>query len=281
MDIVRKLRRLESRLARTVDEASQKMTPAGKREPLEILYAIVDAAEKRIEPAGRGKFVFPFNRITIRMAVDCRETRARFEAVLGSEPPLYDRIIERLQAAGCELTGLNVETTYVDRAESHWTNSEFHVEFDRLDGPPQPAWQSTVAHPSLKLTILRGTTETPTYVFTMSRINIGRCADVRDNRNRLIRTNHVAFAEHAGEPNLSVSRHHAHIDGIASPGEYRLCDDRSAHGTNVLRNGKTIAVPSGPRGVRLQSGDEITLGEARLHVEIKTHIGHPGGVPGR
>jgi hypothetical protein len=37
-----------------------------------------------------------------------------------------------------------------------------------------------------------------------------------------------------------------------------------------LRDGRTIPVPPGPRGVRLESGDEITLGEARPHVEIET-----------
>src|SRR5262249_35686441 len=150
-----------------------------------------------------------------------------------------------------------------------WTASEFNLEFDRFAGPPQPNLQSDVAQPTLKLTIVQGATEKPTYVFTSSRINLGRCADVRDNRNRLIRTNHVAFDESAGESNLSVSRQHAHID-CTSRGDYRLCDDRSLHGTSVLRNGKTIAVPPGPRGVRLQSRDEISLGEARLQVEIET-----------
>src|SRR5262249_6889969 len=115
----------------------------------------------------------------------------------------------------------------------------------------------------------KGATEKPSYVFTQSHINLGRCPEVRDNHNRLIRTNHVAFEECAGEANLSVSRHHAHIGYTASPAEYRLCDDRSAQGTGVLRNGKTIVVPPGPRGVRLQSGDEITLGEGRLFVEIE------------
>jgi hypothetical protein len=245
------------------------MTKRGTREPLEILYAIADAAERRIEPAGRGKFVFPFNRIRICIAADSLETRARFEAVFGSEPTVHDRIVERLHAAGCEFTSLCIDTTYVEQAESHWTNSQFDVEFDRIDILLRPTSQSTEAHPTLKLTIVQGTAERPAYVFTTSRINIGRRADVRDNRNRLIRTNHVAFAESGEEPNLSVSRHHAHIDGTASPREYRLCDDRSAHGTSVLRNGKTLAVPSGPRGVRLQSGDEISLGEARLRVEIE------------
>src|SRR5262245_53870903 len=104
MDILRKLRRLESKLSRTVDEAAQKIPTAGTSEPLEILHAIVDAAERRIEPAGRGKFVFPFNRIHIRIAANSRETRARFEAVFGSEPPLHDRIVERLHSAGCDST---------------------------------------------------------------------------------------------------------------------------------------------------------------------------------
>src|SRR5262245_56366510 len=268
MDILRNLRRLESNLTTTVDEAAQKMTQARTREPLEILHAIVDVAEKHIEPAGRGQYVFPFNEIKISIAADSRETRARFEAVLGSDPCLRDRIIERLQAAGCVLNGLDINMTYVDRSEAHWTAAEFNIEFDRLSVPPQPTPQAELAHQSLKLTIVQGETERPTYVFATSRINLGRCAEVRDNRHRLIRRNDVAFAESAGQPNLSVSRQHAHIECIASGGDYRLCDDRSLHGTSVLRNGKTIAVPPGPRGVRLQSGDEISLGEARLYVEI-------------
>jgi hypothetical protein len=252
-----------------VDEATQKMTKRSAREPLEVLHAIVDAAEKRIEPAGRGKYVFPFNQINISIATDSRETRARFEAVFGSEPPLRERIVERLQAAGCRSTGLSVNTTYVDRSESHWTTPQFHVEFDGLAGDPQPRpTQSDAPHQSLKLTVVKGKTERPAYVFTMSRINLGRALEVRDNRDRLIRTNHVAFAESGGEPNLSVSRQHAHIEYAPAPGEYRLRDDRSTHGTGVLRDGKAIAVPPGSRGVRLQSGDEITLGDARLLVEI-------------
>src|SRR5688572_5800078 len=102
MDILGNLRRLESRLVRTVDEAAHKVTQAGPREPLEILHAIVEAVEKRIEPAGRGKYVFPFNRIEVFIPAGSHETQARFEAVLESEPSLHDRIGERLRASGCE-----------------------------------------------------------------------------------------------------------------------------------------------------------------------------------
>jgi hypothetical protein len=272
MDILRTLRRLESRLARTVDSAAQKMTPAGRREPLEVLHAIVDSVEKRIEPAGRGKYIFPFNQIRISIAAGSRETRARFEAVLESEVPLQDRIVQALQAAGCPSTSLHITTCYVEQPEPEWPTSDFTVEFDRVTVLPQAEPQTNDAQHSLKLTIVHGAAQKPAYVFTASRINLGRCPEVRSDRNRLIRMNHVAFVESAEEPNPSVSRHHAHIDCLANGHEYRLCDDRSAHGTSVQRNGLTIPVPPGPRGVRLQSADEIMLGEARLLVEILERI---------
>jgi pSer/pThr/pTyr-binding forkhead associated (FHA) protein len=91
---------------------------------------------------------------------------------------------------------------------------------------------------------------------------------VRDSRNRLIRTNDVVFKDGAGAVNETVSRRHAHIDRGESAGDYRLFDDRSAHGTAIVRNGKTVSVPASSRGVRLQSGDEIVLGEARVRVKM-------------
>src|SRR5437867_6823892 len=92
MDILRKLRGLETRLAKTVNETAEKMTPSNPREPLEILHAIVETVEKRIEPAGRGRYVFPFNQIRICIAADSSQTRARFEAVFESEPSVQQRI---------------------------------------------------------------------------------------------------------------------------------------------------------------------------------------------
>ena len=53
MDILRNLQRLESRLAKKVNETAQKMTPSNPREPLEIVHAIMETVEKHIEPAGR------------------------------------------------------------------------------------------------------------------------------------------------------------------------------------------------------------------------------------
>ena len=100
------------------------------------------------------------------------------------------------------------------------------------------------------------------------RIDIGRSAEVRDHRNRLIRTNHVVFTEGEGGVNETVSRAHAHIDYEPRTGGFRLHDDGSEHGTGIIRGGKTISVLRGTRGVRLQPDDEVVLGEARVRIKF-------------
>src|SRR5262245_50143522 len=181
MDIIRRLRGFESRIAKTVDAAAQRTSPA-TREPLEIVHAIVEAVEKRVEPAGRGKYVFPFNQVSVRIAAGSRETQARFEAVLASEPCLQDRVFQALDAAGCDSAPLTIDIAYLDQPEAGWMTPQFHIDFDRIAIPATTPQQRI-----LKLTTLQGTSDEPAYVFTMSRINLGRCPEVRDSSNRLIR----------------------------------------------------------------------------------------------
>ena len=108
------------------------------------------------------------------------------------------------------------------------------------------------------------------YSFAAPRIDVGRGAEVRDHRNRLIRTNHVVFTEGGGDVNQTVSRTHGHIAYEPLSGHFRLHDDGSEHGTAVVRGGRTISVLRGTRGVRLQSDDEVVLGEARVRIRLRT-----------
>ena len=114
---------------------------------------------------------------------------------------------------------------------------------------------------------MKGSADQRAYAFTGGRVDIGRRAEVLDQKQRLIRTNQVAFSDDAGEENRTVSRRHAHVEFVETERCYRIWDDRSAHGTSIVRGGKTIKVPAGVRGTRLEAGDEIALGEARLKVE--------------
>jgi len=266
MDVLGKARRLESRIARRLDSAAQDFMGSGAREPLEIVYSIVEAVEHEIQPGGRGRRTFPFNRVTVSVLAPSREARARFEAVFGGEPALRERIADRLRSAGCEAVDLVVDVVYVTRGQKNWRDPGFHVDFARVTPVDARDASRGPAPARIELTVSRGVAERRAYAFMAGRIDLGRCAEVRDSRNRLIRTNHVAFAEGSGDVNQSVSRQHAHI-GYAS-GDYRLYDDRSAHGTSILRNGRTVAVPTGSRGVRLRSGDEIVLGEARVRIRF-------------
>jgi len=266
MDILAKARQLESKLARTVDRAAQQWSKSGPRGPLEVVHGILDAVDERIEPAGRGTHVFPFNKVKATIVAVSPDARARFAGVLDGSPTLQERISKKLRDAGCDVHGLQVKVAYVAQADQAWTSPEFHVDFSRgaVQEPP-PAEPAAVRE--LTLTVINGSAEQPAYTLTLDRINLGRCTEVRDHRNHLLRTNHVAFTDAAGAINETVSRAHAHIDCHRN-GELRLFDDRSAHGTSIVRNGKTIGVPAGSRGVRLEPGDEVVLGEARLRVKL-------------
>lgn len=268
MGIVERARTLESRISRALSQAAENAVGSSVREPLEIVHAIVGEAERQIVSAGRGARVFPFNRIDVEVVASSVDARARLEAVLCGDPSLQDRLFERLRSVGCEVTDIRVDVAYVAQSAPGWRDSQFHVAFDRVAPVVAVAIEPMLAR--IEITVLRGTAERRTYSFAAPRIDFGRGAEVRDQRNRLLRTNHIVFVEGWPGENQTVSRRHAHIVCDRSAGDYRLHDDGSEHGTGIVRDGRTIPVPSGSRGVRVRSGDEIVLGEARMSIRIET-----------
>ena len=270
MNLLRRARDLEAKLAGTLDRTVGEFVRSGAREPVEIVHAIVEAVQAEIQSSGRGRRVFPFNRIALTILAASRDGRARFEAILADQPTLRDRILATLAAASCHVGDLDVTVDYESKPRKHWRTPEFDIEFERVAKPERPApTPGPAPAPRIELTILHGAAERRTYAVPAStRIDIGRCAEVRDSRHRLIRTNHVAFVEGSNGVNQSVSRCHAHISYDPAAPCFRLHDDGSEHGTGVVRRGRTLAVPRGARGVRLESGDEIALGDARLRVKF-------------
>ena len=269
MSVRDKARRLESRVARAVEDAVQRVVGDAPRQPLEIVEGVVEAAVQQVQPAGRGGCIFPFNRIVVQVAARTPVERARFAALVETSPSLTDRILERLAAAGCAVPALQVTVDYPPEPEPTWAARGYEVTFERAEfrSRPRPVRQPDPLR--IELSVQNGTAKRKSYVFVGGRIDVGRRVEVVDNHQRLIRTNHVAFAEDDSATNRSVSRKHAHISYDAASAEYRVHDDGSAHGTAVLRGGRTIRVPPGARGARLQSGDAIMLGEARLRVKIQ------------
>ena len=274
MDFAGKAQKIERKLARSLDAAIGELVGRDEPAPLEMVHAVLDRAEREIQEIGRGRRVFPFNTVRVLVVAGARdrEARARIDAVIAGPPSLADRLAERLAAAGCTRTPTATEVVYVKQRGDDWQDARFHVLFDRVErgaSPPASASASaaTAAVPRIKLTVVKGSAAQRVSVFTGGRVDIGRRAEVLDQRQRLIRTNQIAFMEDGGAENQSVSRRHAHIE--FADGCYRIRDDGSAHGTSLVRAGRTIKVAAGTRGTKLSSGDEIILGHARLKVAIE------------
>jgi hypothetical protein len=270
MDVLRRARRLESRIAARLDDAAKVFSRSRTRSPLEIVHAILNAVEQQIEPTGRGTRVFPFNRLELTVVGSSPEARGRLEALFAGDTPLRTRILDRLRSARCSPADVVVEIRYVDHAEANWRSPEFDLQFARV-AEREGEGQALEPQPGqIEIRVLHGAMDRWSYSFAAPRIDVGRGAEVRDHRNRLIRTNHVVFTEGGGDVNQTVSRTHGHIAYEPLSGQFRLHDDGSEHGTGIVRAGKTIAVVRGARGVRLQSDDEVVFGEARVRIRLRT-----------
>ena len=195
MDFTSKARKLEQRISRTVDAAVVEFVGRSTTSPIEMVHSVLDRAEAEIQEIGRGRRVFPFNRVRVQVIAGDKESRARMAAVTNGPPSLSDRLIDRLRSSGCAIDTLEATVVHVRRRGADWTDAEFHVDFDRTEvSAARPASPDHAANAivRLKLTVLKGTAEHRTYAFTSGRVDIGRRSDVVDQRQRLIRTNHAA-----------------------------------------------------------------------------------------
>jgi hypothetical protein len=264
-DLVGGAKRLESVLAARVEGAARRVTRTTSRAPLEIVYAIVDAIEQEAQPAGRGRRVFPFTVVRVSLAAATPRVKAHLQAALDGPPDLAARILGRLHAAGCASPAPTVTLAFVPRARQDWPQPEFHLEF--ATPPAAPVEPAAAASVRLELDVMHGAAAQPSYTFTAFPIAIGRGAEVHNAHRQLIRRNDVAFRDGGDAITSTVSRRHARIERDAATGALRLYDEGSAQGTNVVRQGRVFVVPCGARGLRLEPGDEIALGQARLSVK--------------
>ena len=267
MRLGRKAQSAETNVGRAVDTLVERLVGRPPRQPLEILHALLEDVERQVQPAGRGTWVFPFNRLTVELLAPTREVKARLMGVIGDAESLKARIAEKLQPS-CHLGPLVVRVRYRASGGEKWSRPEYHLELEQIEMTPAVNSVAPAASLSIELTVTNGAADRRRFIFTADRIEIGRGPEVLDSRQRLLRRNQIAFSEDGSDANQTVSRRHAHVSYREASREYRVYDDNSARGTSIVRNGGTIPVPCGSRGVRLQSGDELVLGQARLRIRI-------------
>ena len=231
--------------------------PAESDELLLVHRAILEEVEGKVQTVQRGKRIFPYNHLRVRLVSPDSARRALFEAAFaGEDRRLEHDLRECLEGAGCDVPGgfaVEIETA-----------EEGAKGFEILYG------MSTAARttPAARLVVVRGKANQESFPLGAARINIGRRAELTDSVERVIRRNDVVFEEGADEANATVSRGHAHVRLDRESSGYRICDDSSEYGTRIFREGRSIEVPpGGTRGERLRAGDEIYLGRACLRFE--------------
>jgi len=232
---------------------------------IEIRHAVLDEVEAAVEPAGRGERLFPYDRLVLRIASPEPRRRTLLEMTL-RDRRFLDELRARVRRAGAEPpAALTLVVEGLPEPAEDWGDPRYALELGfseartAASGPDGP--------PAAHLRVTRGRASRLSYDLRRGRINIGRLADVLDDDERLVRRNDVAFDDDGDEVNLTVSRAHAHLSHEPETGSWRVVDDGSAHGTRVFREGRSIEVARGSRGVRLQPGDEVYCGQACLKFE--------------
>jgi hypothetical protein len=235
----------------------------GAKEVLEIRRDILEDVRDKIKPVGQGKTLFRYDSVAIRIGAQNAEEQGLRHAALSESGDLERDIAALLTEAGCpKPAGFAVTVEVVEDAELAAAARPFHIDYASRKGAPKPAG---AARPTIKLTVVRGEAEATEYVISVERVNIGRLKEVVGERDGLRRRNDIAFEE----IETTVSREHAYIRYDADSSKFRVYDCGSQRGTSVFRQGRRLEVPRGPtRGVQLQSGDEIHLGEARLRFDV-------------
>jgi hypothetical protein len=250
-------RKLHARVRNFFDAA-----PDATSSPLELLQAALDQLERQTQPSGRGSRIFPYTRVVVHVAQP-EADRAAIEAVFGQ---LHARLRERLAELRCDLPAdLQARVAVADSA--HPGHGVLWVECGNdEDAPSRTAVEREL--PQLRVTVLKGQCQQAEYTFQEGGIAIGRGAEPGDIFGR-VRRNHVAFLEVRDGVTETVARAHARLEFDRASRAYHLFNESSSNPTFLLRDGRSLRVsPRDPRGVRVQSGDEVQLGRAVLKLGI-------------
>lgn len=233
--------------------------------PLDLGLAVLEAIERRVQPAGKGRRVLPDHAVRVRvLAADAAEERA-LRTVLDS---VREAAIARLRELRCEIPpGFRVDVSYVRSRPAAWDPAQrLAIDFPAHPRTAPGAPSAATPPPALKVTVTAGTATRATYTFTERVIRIGRAETPVDSLGR-VRRNDIAFLESDDARNRTVTRGHAEIRYERQRREYRLFDEGSANGTRVLRGGEPIEVPPrDPVGVALLPGDELQFGTAAVRI---------------
>ena len=228
MDIAGKARKLERRISRTVDAAVEEFMGRSATAPLEIVHAVLDRAEHEIQEIGRGRRVFPFNRVRVLV-------------VAGPGRQGSPRAIRRGDRRAAVVGGAARRSAAVGgvRGQRDWNRGRVCAAARHAIGPTRISTSSSIAPVSLPALPPAdagcrrraqdqaggddGTARNIARIRSAADASTSAAgAEVVDQRQRLIRTNHVAFSEEGPDANQQrvapARAHRIQRRGIAAIG---------------------------------------------------------------
>jgi hypothetical protein len=262
------LRRAKAIGGTLIDAARRAVDPplGADATPLEIRQAILELIEQQVQPLGGGRRKLPAPAIVASVLAPTPRAERNLEAVLEH---LEKDAAGRLGELRCEVPpGFAIDITYVPARPADWEPDQWvDVCFsDRVRGRTRPV--EVRVQPPLQITIVKGQAAQDAYTFALPVVRVGRSEAPTDNDGRP-RQNDIAFLDDQAEENRTVTRGHARIQFSADRGDYRVFDEGSANGTQIVRGGNVIIVPkTDPMGAVLKSGDELRFGKASVRVQI-------------
>jgi hypothetical protein len=231
--------------------------------PIELLDATLDRLERKVQAAGRGRQIFPYDRIAVRIVQPDGDVAA-IEAVFER---LEERLRARLAEMNCEEPDALDIAVFVAAPEGDEPQPVLSVECART-AARRPAVARMAEPPQVAIAVLKGQCEAEDYVFDEPVIAIGRTPAPSDAFG-VVRHNHVAFLEVRDGVTETVARAHARLQFEPATGGYLLFNESSSNPTSIIRAGRPIRIaPRDPRGTRVQSEDQIQLGRALLKVSV-------------
>jgi hypothetical protein len=261
---------IEKTIERGLRLWTERVFGPGECDELVLVHrGVLEEIEARVQTLPRGKRVFPFNRVTVRITSAEAEKRELYRAALSQDGRLEKDVRESLDAAGVAYARSLAIEIEAGPAGEH----PYAVECELREAPKPAASASASAATAsgrARVVVTRGSARSSEYALTRARTLIGRTEELTDQEQRVIRRNDIVFEDGGDPANATVSRRHATIRHDAASGEYRIADDGSEFGTRIFRDGRGIDVPAGNRrGERLRGDDEIYLGRACLRFEIE------------
>ena len=232
--------------------------------PLELLQAALEDLERRVQPAGRGRKTFPYDRVVVHIT----QHSADEAAVMAVFRDLGARLRDRLAELNCEAPTTIDTSVVLNETAGDETTTTVGVEcFGAVQTEPTPVAAMTT-RPSITLTVMKGQCAKAEYVLDEPVIAIGRTAEPTDALGQ-VRYNHVAFLETRDGVNETVGRAHARLQFDPGSGSYVLYNESSSNPTSIIRAGRAHSrCASGSRGVRVMNGDQLQLGRAVLRVTL-------------